>query len=952
LAADSSTSAAPPDDPVEALLAEVLERPAGERRSALSELVEAHPDHAAALRARVAVLESLGVLDADGDEPFPEELGDFHLLRRLGGGGMGVVYLAEQRSLSRPVALKLIRPADLYFPRARERFRREVEAIAALEHPGIVPIHAVGEEQGIPFFAMQRVEGASLGEVVADLSGRAPESLTGSDIADAVRGHLDPDSDAPVDDSAFAGSYPVAVARILRQVAAALHHAHERGILHRDVKPSNILLAPDGRALLVDFGLTREEGDGSLTASGSPVGTLHYMAPEQVKGSRQLDRRVDVYALGVTLHELLTLQTPFAGVDRTSTEQAILQGRVDPVRVRNRGVPGDLATVCSKAMDWLPAGRYPTAGELGDDLLAVVEGRPVAARPPSALERLLRGARRRPALAAGVLAAALALVALFVVLQREADFQKREAAQSKQLADEQTLRAEQSEQLASEQRLRAEEQTRFAVEQERLAGELADALTRAETDLLTADAMVALLSDVLAAAGPEVALGQALTADEILARGVERLRVGLAGQPVAEARLLTTVGLVTDQIGRPAEAVELLRQAVDRWDDAAATAPLTERNQFDRAGSMRNLSRALHHTGRLQEALEVGRAALADHEGHVGAHHPITSRMRSELAMLVDEDHPGAEEAVALMQRAVDDVRGQPGADPDLVADFEAALGSLLVSRGELDRGRPLLAAWVERVRGGRGEVHPMLAKALIGLGLALKMEGRFDDAESAYREALDVLAVLHKGDHPETAGTLLNLATLLHQTGRGQEGEDMYKQALAMCRRSLPPEHDVRLTVTGNLAGLYLEQGRMDEAEELLTELAPGLDLRYPNGHPMVGHTRARLAMLAAWRGDGSASGENADLAVAAFEAMEALTDAGITRYRVAQALLGAGAAEEAARQARGCIEVFEALGAEPSDLHGAWTLLHDALVASGQDAAAAAAERDRLAGLMATGS
>ncbi|NUP97416.1 MAG: serine/threonine protein kinase, partial [Planctomycetaceae bacterium] len=283
---------APFEEQVDELLAQCLERDPAELQQALDAACEAHPQHASELRRRLSALRRVGLLEpaAGGERDFPERLGEFRLLERLGGGGMGVVYRAVQEPLGRLVALKLIRPEHLFFPSARERFRREAEAVARLQHPNIVPLYTVGEAQGLPYFAMELFEGATLAEVLEAVQGRAPESLSSSDFTAAIRGET---PQSPADAEVTATTWIEAVVRAIVDVATALEHAHSRGVLHRDVKPSNIALERDGRARLFDFGLalTSDAPDekaassrGRMTRSGATVGTPHYMAPEQARG--------------------------------------------------------------------------------------------------------------------------------------------------------------------------------------------------------------------------------------------------------------------------------------------------------------------------------------------------------------------------------------------------------------------------------------------------------------------------------------------------------------------------------------------------------------------------------------------------------------------------------------------------------------------------------------------
>lgn len=398
------------DARVEELVAACLDRLEASDPAGVDAICAAHPDVATALRRRIDLLERVGlVAHADStrpaehttDEPmFPERLGEFTLLRRIGGGGMGVVYLARQDSLQRDVALKLIRPESAYFGGAKERFRREVDAVARLNHAGIVPIHTVGEAKGIPYFAMEFVEGLALSDVVDRCKERGSvEHLAARHLGGLLLG-VGEDSEPALEFGARLGpTWVAAMVRIVMQVAEALEHAHARGVTHRDVKPSNVIVTREGRAVLVDFGLAAFGNDHALTKSGNAIGSPPYMAPEVCAGGGcTADARTDVYALGVSLYELLTLKRAFGG-DAADVFARILSADYVPVRRLNPSVPRDLESVCHKAMDLDQDRRYATAEAFASDLRNVLELRPIRAGPATTLTRIRRFVQRRPALA-------------------------------------------------------------------------------------------------------------------------------------------------------------------------------------------------------------------------------------------------------------------------------------------------------------------------------------------------------------------------------------------------------------------------------------------------------------------------------------------------------------------------------------------------------------------------
>jgi hypothetical protein len=376
----------------------------------------------------------------------PAALGDFRIIRELGRGGMGVVYEAEQLSLGRRVALKVLPFASALDSTRLQRFKNEAQAAAQLHHTNIVPVYAVGCERGVHFYAMQLIEGKTLSAVIVEMAHAArgengqPGAVDarqtedwvivkaeGPSAAAAGARHRRPESPAnPVKhdrDTAFAQdtapftgrrsaerkasrtSYFQTAARLGVQAAEALEHAHQMGVIHRDVKPGNLLLDERGKLWITDFGLAQFQAEGGLTLTGNLPGTIRYMSPEQATGKRVLlDHRTDIYSLGVTLYEMLTLTPAFDDSDgRVLVRQIAIAEPVSP-RTIDPSIPLDLETILLKAMAKAPGDRYATAQAMADDLQRFLEHQPIQARRPSALDRLVKWARRhKPLVAAGIL---------------------------------------------------------------------------------------------------------------------------------------------------------------------------------------------------------------------------------------------------------------------------------------------------------------------------------------------------------------------------------------------------------------------------------------------------------------------------------------------------------------------------------------------------------------------
>ncbi len=370
-------------------------------------------------------------------------LGDFEIVREIGRGGMGVVYEATQVSLHRKVALKVLSGGLGLTATAVRRFRREAEAAASLHHTNIVPVYTTGEQDGTHFYAMELVDGPSLDLVIrqarqqdtgapalvaADAGASSQEGGLPSQLAATVAHVKGPDSPSPSPAGLSSSSLTSDghdfddVARMVAEVADALEYAHKSGVVHRDIKPSNLLLSPDGRLSVNDFGLARMLEEPGMTMTGEFVGTPAYMSPEQITAGRTpLDHRTDIYSLGATLYELLTLQPPFPGQRRDQVLAQILHKEPRPPRKLNKKVPADLETICLKALEKDPDRRYQTAGAVAEDLRRYVNRFAIAARRAGPLERLRKWARRRPGLAAAL----AGLVAVMLVAGFFADQARR-----------------------------------------------------------------------------------------------------------------------------------------------------------------------------------------------------------------------------------------------------------------------------------------------------------------------------------------------------------------------------------------------------------------------------------------------------------------------------------------------------------------------------------------------
>ncbi len=720
----------------------------------------------------------------DAPEPL-SSLGDFKLIREIGRGGMGIVYEAQQVTLDRKVAVKLLPMTSLSDSRQITRFKNEARAAGLLHHPHIVPVYSVGAEKGLHYFAMQHIDGVSMDDWIKDAS--------------------------------FANSHGISWTTIVSwaiDIAEALHAAHETGIVHRDVKPSNLMLDRHGKIWITDFGLARCHTETSLTRSGELIGTMRYMSPEQARGQTALvDGRSDIYSLAVTLYEILTRRPAHLGDDAATILRAIDEQDVPPVQRLCSDLPRDLGTVIAKAMSVHRDGRYDTAGEFADDLRRVLAGNPTLARPATALDRLGRWAAKHRQT---VLACSLLCITGLVGFATSTAM----IAAEKRNSDAAAMRAEDG---------------------ERRARRTVDSVAQ----------VAELLADI-----PAASQVRRLVLAQILEYHLEFV-ASAADDPKLRQDLAVTyakIGALHSELGANQDAVRALRESEKLYGEISRRRPTDLHGQLNWSTSQNNLAEVLQRNGELENAARYyTRAAhlqrrlveLADTQQSeemnrssklalsITLHNlglllaqtdavdeaeksyleaidlliPLLGgdsgddmvdrlvAMQTNLSGLLTKSNPrqAVEMASDAMSRQIERLEKEPGnakRATQAIATLNA-IGSAQLQREQheaairalqhaIEIGDQLLNRWPEQPTYRRDYVISMNH-----LGLALSRSGRLRDARTAFEKALAHERPLAKAFSADAetqsilGGVLNNLGFLQQQLGDLESAAHSYRQAI-----------------------------------------------------------------------------------------------------------------------------------------------------------------------------
>ncbi len=825
---------------LEVILDAALERPPGDRAAFIEEACRGDPALLAEARRMTRSLEpAAGFLerplreytpdlvegcleeDLDATPSLPvEAIGPYRLIREIGRGGMGAVYLAERSDgqYEKKVAIKLVPPGP-DAARLGRRFIAERRILASLEHPNIATLLDGGvSAQGLPYLVMEYVEGERIDTWCDQRRLTIRERLS---LCDAVAG--------------------------------AVQFAHQHLIVHRDLKPGNILVTADGQVKLLDFGIAKLMADESslpdapVTATGAILATPEYASPEQIRGE-PVSTASDVYALGVLLYELLAGRRPYVVAGRSREELARAVSEQAPERpssagaragaepdtaliAANRGttpdglrrsLAGDLDTIVLAALRKEPALRYASVQNLRDDLRRHLDGFPVLARAATRRYRAAKflGRNRGKVAAAGLVALAVAAGLAGTTWQARA---------------------------ASRQADRAERVRTF-------------------------------LTGIFAISDPDTARGRTVTARELLDRGAAGLGDGLEKDPEVRAEMLGVVGTLYQKLGLYREARPLLEQAVAVQRSRGASARL------DLAAASNDLASLLYDLGEFEQAERVARDGLAERRRRLPEIDPRVAASVSTLANIVRERgrldeadslhreglrldrarddtaavatsltnlsavlwrrgdyaeaRTAAEEAVVLRRALYGDLHTE-------IAVAQRGLGLVLTAQGEFEAAERVLGEALAIQERLRGTDHPHVASVLGDLGMAYWRHGKHREAEAAHQRALKINRAALGPRHPEVATNLNNVATTRYSAGSYAEAVPLFEEALALWRESLGETHPHVLSGLNNLGAALREAGDLAGAEPVLREVLELRQRTLGGTHPDVAQSYNNLAYL-----------------------------------------------------------------------------------------------------------
>ncbi len=738
----------------------------------------------------------------------------FRVLRPHAQGGLGAVFVALDTELHREVALKQVLDSHADDPVTRHRFVVEAEITGGLEHPGIVPVYGLGSYgDGRPYYAMRFVRGDSLKTAIdrfhADAALKSDPGRRSLELRKLLRRFVD--------------------------VCNAIDYAHARGVLHRDIKPGNVIVGKHGETLVVDWGLAKARGrpdaaesseerplvpfstSGSAeTLPGSALGTPAYMSPEQARGDlEELGPRSDVYSLGATLYCLLTGRPPFAG-DVGEVLRAVQCGEFDPPRVIDPALDTALEAVCKKAMAVRADDRYATCRALAEDVERWMADEPVSAWQEPIPRQALRWARQNRTAVSG---AAAALLAGLIGLGAVAVVQSR-----------------------SKQELKAanQETSSAFVAEKNARNDATEALAQSEEARNRAQAVLGFLkNDVLAATRPEGQDG-GLGVEVTVRKAVDAAEAKIAGafevQPIVEAEVRDTLGQTYLYLGEAALAIRQLERAVELRQTRLGP------DHADTLNSRNSLASAYQQAGRTADAITLHEATLKQQQAKLGPDHSDTLNSRNNLAVAY-RAAGRTDDAIKMHEATLKERESKVGPDHPDTLESRNSLATAYLAAGRATDAIRMHEATLERRETKLGADHPDTTRSRNNLASAYRESGRIADAIKLFETTLKQRESKLGADHPDTLISRNNLALAYRDAGRIDEAIKLFEATLKDRESKLGPDHPGTLRSRNNLALAYRAAGRTADALKMHEATLKQREAKLGADHPETLNSRYNLA-------------------------------------------------------------------------------------------------------------